>query len=74
MLLSGANKSIGSSTLASSSKSVIRPAQKKKENFLVYSFKQFWSLLAGFWTRLRKCMWVGSTGIYFTNLKVLSFL
>jgi hypothetical protein len=61
MLLSGANKSTGSSTLATSTKST-KSVVKKKDGFVVYTLKQFWSFIQGFWTRFRKCMWVGSTG------------
>ena len=62
MLLSGANKSTGSSTLATSTKST-KSVVKKKDGFVIYTIKQFWSVIQGFWTRFRKCMWVGSTGI-----------
>jgi len=44
-------------------KSAIKPI-KRKDNFIVYSCKQVWSLLAGFWARLRKFMWIGSTGTF----------
>lgn len=67
MLLSGANKS--TSTLSTSTRSNIKPAQKKKDNFIVYSFKQIWSFLAGFWTRFRKFMWIGSTGILYIKVR-----
>jgi hypothetical protein len=62
MLLSGSGKSTGKSTQGTVSKPAIKPVPKKKDNFVVYSFKQIWSLLVGFWTRFRKFMWVGSTG------------
>jgi len=62
MLLSGSGKTTGKSTQATVSKAPIKSAPKKKDNFIVYSFKQIWSLLVGFWTRFRKFMWVGSTG------------
>lgn len=69
MMFSGAGKSTGNSTIATSSstaRSTIKPALKKKDNFIVCSCKQVWSLLVGFWARLRKFMWIGSTG-YFIN-------
>lgn len=56
---------IGKSTLATTSgstRTVSKPVQKKKDNFVIYSFKRVWSLLCGFWLRLRKFMWIGSTG------------
>ena len=61
MLLSGVNKSTGS-TLATSTKSATKQIVKKKDSFVVYSLKKFWGLIIGFWTRFRKFMWVGSTG------------
>lgn len=62
---------IGKSTLATTSgstRTVSKPVQKKKDNFLIYSFKRIWSLLCGFWLRFRKFMWIGSTGNYFILL------
>lgn len=55
-------KSTLNSTQNTVNRSAIKPAAKKKDNFVVYSFKAIWSLLAGFWTRFRKFAWVGSTG------------
>lgn len=56
---------IGKSTLAttsSSTRAATKPQPKKKDNFIIYSFKRIWSLLTGFWLRFRKFMWIGSTG------------
>lgn len=74
MSLLGANsKAMTNSTIATSAsttRSTVKPLQKKKDNFFVYSFKQLWSLLAGFWTRFRKFMWIGSTGNLFLIFRV----
>ncbi len=73
MLLSK-DKNISKSTLAttqSSTHAATKPAPKKKDNFIVYSFKQIWSLLTAFWTRFRKFMWIGSTG---NSLLTLGFI
>lgn len=70
-LFSSANKSVGKSTIATSASTINtakKPLQKKKENFFVYSLKQFWSLCVAFWTRFRKFMWIGSTGNWFVYL------
>ena len=61
---------IGTSTLAttsSSTRAVSKPQPKKKDNFIIYSFKRIWSLLTAFWIRFRKFMWIGSTGIFYIN-------
>lgn len=67
-------KSNLSSTQQAVAKSAIKSAPKKKDNFVVFSFKKLWSLLVGFWTRFRKCMWVGSTGNFVINTQALSSL
>ncbi len=54
-------------------RSVLKPAPKKKGNFIVYSFKTIWSLLVGFWTRFKKFAWVGSTGNFYSIIQALLF-
>ncbi len=70
-MFSGANKSTGNSTIATSSsttRSTGKPVQKRKDNFIVYSGKQLWNLFLGFWARFRKFMWIGSTGKFLNYL------
>ena len=64
-MFSGANNSkMTTSTLSKSNKSTI----KKKDNFLIHSSKLIWSFVMGFWMRLRKFAWIGSTGNLYTNI------
>lgn len=65
MNFSGANNSkITTSTLSKSNRSTI----KKKDNFFIHSSKLIWSFIMGFWMRLRKFAWIGSTGKFQTIL------
>jgi hypothetical protein len=56
------NSKMTTSTLTKSNKSTI----KKKDNFLIHSSKLIWSFVMGFWMRLRKFAWIGSTGKFKT--------
>jgi hypothetical protein len=58
-------KSSLNSTQNTANRSALKAAPKKKDSFIVYSFKSIWSLLVGFWTRFKKFAWVGSTGNFY---------